>query len=80
MTFLLRDPGWCVRKSDIHNKWDDNIQHNNKLRGDEMGYWYLFLEENAPGVISDPLYVYFETKKYLSLKSYCTTDVPEILQ
>ena len=24
MTFLLCDPGWCVHKSDVQNKWDDN--------------------------------------------------------
>ena len=24
MTFLLFDPGWCVYKSDVQNKWDDN--------------------------------------------------------
>ena len=23
-TFLLCDPGWCVYKSDVHDKWDDN--------------------------------------------------------
>ena len=22
MTFLLCDPGWCVHKSDVQNKWD----------------------------------------------------------
>ena len=22
--FLLRDPGWCVHKSDVQNKWDCN--------------------------------------------------------
>ena len=27
VTFLLCDPGWCVHKSDIQNKWDDNAQH-----------------------------------------------------
>ena len=21
---ILCDPGWCVRKSDVQNKWDDN--------------------------------------------------------
>ena len=24
MTLLLCDPGWCVHKSDVQNKWDDN--------------------------------------------------------
>ena len=24
VTFLLCDPGWCVHKSDVQNKWDDN--------------------------------------------------------
>ena len=24
LTFLLCGPGWCVHKSDVHNKWDDN--------------------------------------------------------
>ena len=23
-TFLLRNPGWCVHKSDVQNKWDNN--------------------------------------------------------
>ena len=27
VTFLLCDPGWCVHKSDVQNKWDDNTQH-----------------------------------------------------
>ena len=26
-TLLLWDPGWCVHKSDVQKKWDDNI-HN----------------------------------------------------
>ena len=26
MTFLLCDPGWCVHKSDVQNKWDD-LEH-----------------------------------------------------
>ena len=26
MTFLLCDPGWCVHKSDVQNKWD--AKHN----------------------------------------------------
>ena len=26
-TFLLCDPGWCVHKSDVQNKWHDNT-HN----------------------------------------------------
>ena len=24
MTFLLCDPGWCVYKSDVQDKWDNN--------------------------------------------------------
>ena len=24
VTFLLCDPGWCVHKSDVQSKWDDN--------------------------------------------------------
>ena len=24
VTVLLCDPGWCVHKSDVQNKWDDN--------------------------------------------------------
>ena len=24
MTFLLCDPGWCIHKSDLQNKWDDS--------------------------------------------------------
>ena len=28
MTFLLCDPGWCVHKSDVQNKWDDNTMYN----------------------------------------------------
>ena len=27
MTFLLCDSGWCVHKSDVQNKWDDNTKH-----------------------------------------------------
>ena len=27
LTFLMCDPGWCVHKSDVQIKWDDNIQH-----------------------------------------------------
>ena len=26
--FLLCDPGWCVHKSDVQNKWDDNKMYN----------------------------------------------------
>ena len=26
VTFLLCDPGWCVHKSDVQNKWDD-LEH-----------------------------------------------------
>ena len=30
MTFLLYGPGWCVHKSDVQNKWDDNTHvHTN---------------------------------------------------
>ena len=25
VTFLLCDPGWCVHKSDVQKKWDENI-------------------------------------------------------
>ena len=24
MTFLMCDPGWCIHKSGVQNKWDDN--------------------------------------------------------
>ena len=27
VAFLLYDPGWCVHKSDVQNKWDDNTRH-----------------------------------------------------
>ena len=26
VTFLLCDPGWCVHKSDVQSKWDDNTR------------------------------------------------------
>ena len=26
VTFLLYDPGWCVHKSDVQNKWDDETR------------------------------------------------------
>ena len=31
VTFLLSDPGWCVHKSDVQNKWDDNIHTNTHM-------------------------------------------------
>ena len=27
VTSLLCNPGWCVHKSDVQNKWDDNTTH-----------------------------------------------------
>ena len=28
MAFLLRDSGWCVHKSDVQKKWDENTQQH----------------------------------------------------
>ena len=28
MTFLLCDPGWCVHRSDVQNKWDNSTHHS----------------------------------------------------
>ena len=31
VTFLLCDPGWCVHKSDVQNKWDcDDNTHTHR--------------------------------------------------
>ena len=30
VTFLLCDPGWCVHKSNVQNKWDRNTHTNTK--------------------------------------------------
>ena len=32
MSFLLCDPGWCVHKSDVQNKWDDNTHTHTHTR------------------------------------------------
>ena len=33
MTFLLCDPGWCVHKRDVQDKWDDNTDTLNSMLG-----------------------------------------------
>ena len=35
VTFLLCDPGWCVHKSDVYNKWDDNTHTDIFSREDD---------------------------------------------
>ena len=40
MTFLLCDPGWCVHKSDVQNKWDDNTHtHTGSVAANPDNLW-----------------------------------------
>ena len=47
MTFLLCDPGWCVHKSDVQNKRDDNTRHMESTCTFPLSGWCLKKNLNA---------------------------------